>query len=51
MRLMLTDVLAGHVFGKSTKKEFCYDNLHISRNAWEPNLVKVLCPIPRLVAS
>lgn len=32
---------AGHVFGKSTRKEFCYDNLHISRNAWDTNLVKV----------
>ncbi|KAJ6446498.1 peptidoglycan binding domain-containing protein [Purpureocillium lavendulum] len=31
---------AGHVFGKSTRKEFCYDNLHISRNAWDTNLVK-----------
>ncbi|CAI4211532.1 unnamed protein product [Parascedosporium putredinis] len=31
----------GHVFGKSTRKEFCYDNLHISRNAWDTNLVKV----------
>ncbi|RGP69659.1 putative coronin, partial [Fusarium longipes] len=30
-----------HVFGKSTRKEFCYDNLHISRNAWDTNLVKV----------
>ncbi|KAL2018917.1 hypothetical protein VTK56DRAFT_10284 [Thermocarpiscus australiensis] len=30
-----------HVFGKPTKKEFCYDNLHISRNAWDTNLVKV----------
>ncbi|KKA28116.1 hypothetical protein TD95_002312 [Thielaviopsis punctulata] len=29
-----------HVFGKSTRKEFCYDNLHISRNAWDSNLVK-----------
>ncbi|KAH8589297.1 hypothetical protein B0O99DRAFT_523532 [Bisporella sp. PMI_857] len=29
-----------HVFGKSTKKESCYDNLHISRNAWDTNLVK-----------
>ncbi|KJZ74039.1 hypothetical protein HIM_06488 [Hirsutella minnesotensis 3608] len=29
-----------HVFGKSTRKEFCYDNLHISRNAWDTNLVK-----------
>ena len=31
----------GHVFGKPTKKEACYDNLHISRNAWDTNLVKV----------
>ncbi|KAF4945665.1 hypothetical protein FSARC_14398 [Fusarium sarcochroum] len=30
-----------HVFGKSTRKEFCYDNLHISRNAWDTNLIKV----------
>ncbi|KAI1195933.1 hypothetical protein F5X97DRAFT_306774 [Nemania serpens] len=29
-----------HVFGKSTRKEFCYDNLRISRNAWDTNLIK-----------
>ncbi|RDW65479.1 putative coronin [Coleophoma crateriformis] len=29
-----------HVFGKPTRKEGCYDNLHISRNAWDTNLVK-----------
>ncbi|KAK4456009.1 hypothetical protein QBC34DRAFT_373768 [Podospora aff. communis PSN243] len=29
-----------HVFGKATRKEFSYDNLHISRNAWDTNLVK-----------
>lgn len=29
-----------HVFGKPTRKEFCYDNIHISRNAWDTNLVK-----------
>ncbi|PMD41050.1 coronin-6 [Hyaloscypha variabilis F] len=29
-----------HVFGKPTRKESCYDNLHISRNAWDTNLVK-----------
>ncbi|EPE24795.1 WD40 repeat-like protein [Glarea lozoyensis ATCC 20868] len=29
-----------HVFGKSTRKESCYDNLHISRNAWDTNLIK-----------
>ena len=33
--------IPGHVFGKNTRKEFCYDNLHISRNAWDTNLVKV----------
>ncbi|TVY93317.1 Coronin-like protein [Lachnellula willkommii] len=32
--------VTGHVFGKSTRKESCYDNLHISRNAWDTNLVK-----------
>ncbi|KAF4459190.1 hypothetical protein FALBO_14054, partial [Fusarium albosuccineum] len=30
-----------HVFGKPTRKEFSYDNIHISRNAWDTNLVKV----------
>ncbi|KAH6661118.1 hypothetical protein BKA67DRAFT_550227 [Truncatella angustata] len=29
-----------HVFGKPTKKESCYDNIRISRNAWDTNLVK-----------
>ncbi|KAI9841690.1 MAG: Coronin-like protein crn1 [Thelocarpon superellum] len=29
-----------HVFGRSTRKEQCYDNLRISRNAWDTNLVK-----------
>ncbi|PYI07682.1 coronin-like protein crn1 [Aspergillus sclerotiicarbonarius CBS 121057] len=29
-----------HVFGRSTKKEQCYDNLRVSRNAWDTNLVK-----------
>lgn len=31
----------GHVFGKSTRKDSCYDNIHISRNAWDTNLIKV----------
>ncbi|KAK6851654.1 WD domain-containing protein [Apiospora arundinis] len=35
-----------HVFGKSTRKEFCYDNLRISRNAWDTNLIKVRTPPP-----
>ncbi|KAL5335468.1 hypothetical protein BJX70DRAFT_375064 [Aspergillus crustosus] len=30
-----------HVFGRSTRKEQCYDNLRVSRNAWDTNLVKV----------
>ncbi|KOS17914.1 Coronin-like protein crn1 [Escovopsis weberi] len=29
-----------HVFGKPAKKESCYDNVRISRNAWDTNLVK-----------
>ncbi|KAF2100369.1 coronin-6 [Rhizodiscina lignyota] len=29
-----------HVFGQSTKKEQCYDNLRISKNAWDTNLIK-----------
>jgi hypothetical protein len=31
----------GHVFGKPTRKEYCYDNLRITRNAWDTNLIKV----------
>ncbi|GLI80339.1 coronin-like protein crn1 [Penicillium ochrochloron] len=30
-----------HVFGRGTRKEQCYDNLRISRNAWDTNLIKV----------
>ncbi|GAB1213340.1 hypothetical protein ATERTT37_002489 [Aspergillus terreus] len=33
--------MSGHVFGRSTRKDQCYDNLHISNNAWDTNLVKV----------
>ncbi|KAK6440979.1 Coronin-like protein crn1 [Oleoguttula sp. CCFEE 5521] len=29
-----------HVFGQSTRREQCYDNLHISNNAWDTNLIK-----------
>ncbi|KAF2836740.1 actin-binding protein-like protein [Patellaria atrata CBS 101060] len=29
-----------HVFGRSTKKEQCYDNLRISKNAWDSNIIK-----------
>ncbi|BCR89326.1 coronin [Aspergillus chevalieri] len=30
-----------HVFGRPTKKEQCYDNLRVSANAFDTNLVKV----------
>ncbi|KAF2732070.1 actin-binding protein-like protein [Polyplosphaeria fusca] len=29
-----------HVFGRGTKKEQTYDNLRISKNAWDTNLIK-----------
>ncbi|KAK5048323.1 hypothetical protein LTR84_005993 [Exophiala bonariae] len=29
-----------HVFGRPTRKEQCYDNLKVSRNAWDTNLIK-----------
>ncbi|KAH6625860.1 actin-binding protein-like protein [Boeremia exigua] len=29
-----------HVFGKGTKKEQSYDNIRISKNAWDTNLIK-----------
>nr|POF05831.1 coronin-like protein crn1 [Quercus suber] len=29
-----------HVFGRSSRREQCYDNLRISKNAWDTNLVK-----------
>lgn len=37
----LTRSRQGHVFGRPTKKEQCYDNLRISSNAWDTNLIKV----------
>jgi len=30
-----------HVFGEAKKKEQCYDNLKVSANAWDSNLIKV----------
>ncbi|RPA78934.1 DUF1900-domain-containing protein [Ascobolus immersus RN42] len=30
-----------HVFGRGTRKEQSYDNLHISKNAWDSNIIKV----------
>lgn len=32
--------VTGHVFGQTTKREQCYDNLRVSRNAWDTNLIK-----------
>ncbi|KAL1583212.1 hypothetical protein WHR41_07944 [Cladosporium halotolerans] len=29
-----------HVFGQPSRREQCYDNLRISKNAWDTNLVK-----------
>ena len=29
-----------HVFGQTSKKEQCYDNLRITKNAWDSNIVK-----------
>ncbi|KAI8366059.1 uncharacterized protein BYT42DRAFT_588755 [Radiomyces spectabilis] len=30
-----------HVYGTCAKRDFCYDNLRVSANAWDTNLVKV----------
>jgi hypothetical protein len=30
-----------HVYGTGYKRDLCYDNLKVSRNAWDTNLVKV----------
>ncbi|KAK9369672.1 hypothetical protein V1509DRAFT_618765 [Lipomyces kononenkoae] len=30
-----------HVFGQPTKKELCYENVRVSNNAWDSNLIKV----------
>ncbi|KAI9776249.1 MAG: Coronin-like protein crn1 [Geoglossum umbratile] len=35
-----------HVFGRPTRKEQCYDNLRISKNAWDTNLIKVRSLLP-----
>jgi coronin-1B/1C/6 len=29
-----------HVYGTPNKKEQCFDNLKVSKNAWDSNLVK-----------
>ncbi|KIW88552.1 uncharacterized protein Z519_10598 [Cladophialophora bantiana CBS 173.52] len=29
-----------HVFGRPTRKEQCYDNVRVSKNAWDTNLIK-----------
>ncbi|KAK9321203.1 hypothetical protein V1517DRAFT_327054 [Lipomyces orientalis] len=30
-----------HVYGQQTKKELCYENVRVSNNAWDSNLIKV----------
>ncbi|KAK9469644.1 hypothetical protein V1512DRAFT_14611 [Lipomyces arxii] len=30
-----------HVYGQPTKKELCYDNVRVTTNAWDSNLIKV----------
>ena len=30
-----------HVYGTNYKKDLCYDNLKVSKNAWDTNLVCV----------
>ncbi len=37
---ILTTRQTGHVFGQPSRREQCYDNLRISKNAWDTNLVK-----------
>ncbi|ODQ67960.1 DUF1900-domain-containing protein [Nadsonia fulvescens var. elongata DSM 6958] len=29
-----------HVYGQPSKREFCYDNIRVSNNAWDSNLIK-----------
>ncbi|RPB02162.1 DUF1900-domain-containing protein [Choiromyces venosus 120613-1] len=29
-----------HIYGRPTRKEQCYDNLHVSKNAWDSNIIK-----------
>lgn len=30
-----------HVFGTTPKRDFCYDNVRVSLNAWDSNMVQV----------
>lgn len=30
-----------HVYGTSSKRDLCYENIRVSRNAWDTNVVKV----------
>ncbi|BFZ60390.1 Coronin-like protein crn1 [Saitoella coloradoensis] len=30
-----------HIYGNSTKRELCYDNVKVTKNAWDSNLMKV----------
>jgi hypothetical protein len=29
-----------HVYGTCAKRDFCYDNVRVSANAWDTNMVK-----------
>lgn len=29
-----------HVYGTCAKRDFCYDNIRVSANAWDTNMVK-----------
>lgn len=33
--------LIRHVYGTANKRELCYDNVRVSGNAWDTNLIKV----------
>lgn len=30
-----------HVFGQPAKRELCYDNIKVTTNAWDSNIIKV----------
>lgn len=40
MNGLINSLSKGHVFGTSAKREQCYENLRVTRNAWDTNLCK-----------
>lgn len=30
-----------HVYGTAAKRDYCYDNVRVSLNAWDTNMVQV----------